>query len=246
VAGRPRGGCARTGGRDNSRSLRSKGDAVPRIKQHSDTGGSNARVSEEDRVRHLALVHGLPRLAEGQGTYLTNCAGCHGANGEGNIVLNAPKLAGQESWYLKRQLNYYKQGIRGTHTDDLFGQQMAPMAATLADDAAINNVVAYIQTLPNDPAPVTIQGNVANGQALFNPTCGICHNRNGQGVWAVNAPALSGFSDWYLVRQLQNYKSGVRGAHPQDKFGFQMTSMVNGLKDDEAITDVVAYINSLR
>ena len=191
----------------------------------------------------LVQVAGNPQI--GQSQYVL-CSACHGANGEGNIVLNAPKLAGQESWYLKRQLNYYKQGIRGTHTDDLFGQQMASMAATLADDAAINNVVAYIQTLPNDPAPVTIQGNVANGQALFNPTCGICHNRNGQGVWAVNAPALSGFSDWYLVRQLQNYKSGVRGAHPQDKFGFQMTSMVNGLKDDEAITDVVAYINSLR
>ena len=32
---------------------------------------------------------------------------------------------------------------------------MAPMAATLADDAAIANVSAYIKTLPDNPAPAT-------------------------------------------------------------------------------------------
>jgi cytochrome c oxidase subunit 2 len=191
----------------------------------------------------IAQVAGEPQV--GQSLYAV-CAACHGANGEGNITLNGPKLAGQESWYLRRQLNYYKQGIRGTHPDDLYGQQMAPIAATLADDAAINNVIAYIQTLPDEPAPVTIQGNATRGRALFDSTCGICHKRDGRGIWAVNAPALSGMNDWYLVRQLQNYKSGIRGTHPQDELGFQMASMVTGLKDDDAINDVVAYINSLR
>ncbi len=33
---------------------------------------------------------------------------------------------------------------------------MAPMAMTLADDAAVNNVVAYIKTLPDNPAPPTL------------------------------------------------------------------------------------------
>jgi cytochrome c oxidase subunit 2 len=52
-------------------------------------------------------------------------------------------------------------------------------------------------------------------------------------------------SDWYLVRQLQNFKSGVRGAHPEDYYGMQMGFMGRILKDDEAINDLVAYINSL-
>ncbi len=191
----------------------------------------------------VAEVAGNPQI--GQAQYAL-CATCHGSNGEGNIELNAPKLAGQESWYLRRQINYYKTGVRGTAPGDVFGVQMAPMANTLVNDAAINNVISYIQTLPNNPSQTTVQGNVDIGQALYEPTCGICHSASGSGVWSVNAPALSGMSDWYLVRQLQNFKSGIRGAHPQDEYGFQMTSMVSALKDDEAINDVVAYINTLR
>jgi cytochrome c oxidase subunit II len=191
----------------------------------------------------MAAVAG--NATAGQGSYAL-CGTCHGANGEGNLALNAPKLAGQESWYLRQQIQYYKDGVRGTHPDDTYGLQMAPMAATLVNDTLVNNVIAYIQTLPNTPAPITVEGDVQNGKSLYDPTCGICHSDEGQGVWSVHAPALSGMSDWYLVRQLQNFKSGVRGAHPEDELGFQMTSMVTALEDDDAINDVVAYINSLR
>ena len=38
------------------------------------------------------------------------CAACHGANGMGNKALNAPRIAGQEPWYLERQLKNYKEG----------------------------------------------------------------------------------------------------------------------------------------
>ncbi len=185
---------------------------------------------------------GDPQL--GQTVYAV-CAACHGSNGEGNVALNAPRLAGQQDWYVRRQISYYKQGIRGTHAGDLYGSQMAPMAALLATDASVDNVAAYIQTLPDVPAAVTVTGDVENGRSLFEPTCGVCHAENGDGIWAVNAPKLSGMSDWYLVRQLQYFKSGVRGKHAGDEYGHQMTSMVQALGDDEAINDVVAYINTL-
>jgi cytochrome c oxidase subunit 2 len=191
----------------------------------------------------LAQVAGDP--AQGQAFYAV-CAACHGQNGEGNVALNAPKLAGQEDWYTRRQIGYFKSGVRGTQAGDLYGPQMAPMANTLATDAMVANVAAYIESLPDTPATPTItNGDVANGQALFEPTCGVCHNERGEGIWAVNAPKLAGMSDWYLVRQLRYFKDGVRGTHPQDEYGFQMTSMVQALKDDQAINDVVAYINTL-
>ncbi|MEY4641671.1 MAG: hypothetical protein RLZZ227_1665 [Pseudomonadota bacterium] len=190
----------------------------------------------------LAQADGDP--AQGQPSYAV-CAACHGVNGEGNVALNAPKLAGQEDWYLRRQLNYFKTGVRGTHADDVYGAQMRPMAGTLATDDMVANVAAYIAAMPDMPAPDTITGDIANGQALFEPTCGVCHSERGEGIWAVNAPKLAGMSDWYLVRQLQNFKSGVRGVHPDDEYGFQMTSMVQALADDSAINDVVAYINTL-
>jgi len=175
------------------------------------------------------------------------CAGCHGAQGEGNPQLNAPKLAGQGDWYLKRQLQYFKTGARGAHEKDTFGKMMAPMAATLADEAAIDNVVAYIKTLPDQPASPTVtkQSHAADGSTLYQ-TCGVCHGAGGQGVQATNAPRLKGMSDWYMVTQLKNFKNGVRGAHPKDLYGQQMTWMAAALTNDAAIENVVGYINTLK
>ena len=180
----------------------------------------------------------------GQGTYAV-CAVCHGQNGEGNLALNAPKLAGQEDWYIRQQIEYYKLGARGTHPDDIYGAQMAPMAAVLVNDQAINNVTAYIDTLSDVNSPETVTGDLAVGADLYQGKCSVCHGKEGQGRWGVHAPRLAGMTDWYLVRQLQNFKQKVRGTHPEDQLGYQMTHMVSALADDEAIDDVVAYINTL-
>ncbi|MYB89408.1 MAG: cytochrome c oxidase subunit II [Proteobacteria bacterium] len=170
------------------------------------------------------------------------CAACHGVQGEGNQALNAPKLSGQEDWYLTRQLTYFRDGIRGSNPEDVLGQQMAPMAAGLVNDTLIRDLAAYIQTLPDEPAQQTVQGDVDNGKDLYT-TCGKCHGKKGEGRWAVNAPRLAGMSDWYLAAQLRNFKHGIRGAHPQDATGRQMESMVLSLSD-KTIDDLVAYINT--
>ena len=175
----------------------------------------------------------------------TVCAACHGSQAEGNPALNAPKLSGQGDWYLKRQLKHFKNGARGTHDKDVYGKQMAPMAATLADDAAMDNVVAYIKTLQDIPAPPTVNAQTIKGQTLY-ATCAACHGADGRGVQAMNAPRLAGMSDWYLVTQLKNFKQGIRGAHPKDMYGPQMVSMAAILADDRATSDLVAYINTLR
>jgi len=159
-------------------------------------------------------------------------------------ALNAPKLAGQSEWYLRRQLENYKSGLRGTHEDDLFGRTMAPMANSLATDEAISNVIAHIQSMPDTPAPATIEGDAANGERLYR-VCAYCHGADGMGVQALNAPRAAGMTDWYLERQLQNFRSGVRGSHLNDFYGMQMGFMGRILHDDQAIKDIVAYINTL-
>ena len=75
------------------------------------------------------------------------CAACHGPNAEGMSALNAPANAGQDPWYMTRQLKNFKAGIRGAHPDDAFGAQMRPMAMVLATDEQIADVVAYISEL---------------------------------------------------------------------------------------------------
>lgn len=179
----------------------------------------------------------------GQALFAT-CTACHGANAEGNRELNAPKLAGQGKWYLVRQLNDFRKGVRGAHDNDTYGKQMVPFATMLADDKAVRDVVAYIASLPETrPAP-TVHGNPERGKSLYQ-TCSSCHGADGGGIWATNAPRLSNMSDWYLQRQMQNFREGVRGAHPQDFHGAQMASMARVLADDQAINDVLDYLHTL-
>lgn len=172
------------------------------------------------------------------------CMACHGPSGEGNPALNAPRLAGQEAWYLRRQLHSFRNGLRGAHERDTFGAQMRAFASMLPDDAAIRNLAAYVETLPGHAPQATVTGDAERGRSLY-LTCGACHGREGQGIWALNAPRLADMSDWYLVRQLQNFQQGIRGAHRRDYYGWQMAVMADSLKDDRSINDIVAYINTL-
>jgi len=172
------------------------------------------------------------------------CTACHGAKGEGNPALKAPKLAGQAGWYLARQLTNFKHGMRGARDDDVSGKMMAPMAAIL-DDQGVRNVMAYLATLPDEPAPPTVSGNASHGESLY-ITCAGCHGKSGEGVWSTNAPRLSHMSDWYMVEQLQNFRKGIRGTHPQDYPGAQMERMARTLAPDRATNDLFAYINTMK
>jgi cytochrome c oxidase subunit 2 len=182
--------------------------------------------------------------AAGQAMYLS-CPACHGANGEGNKALNAPKLAGQEEWYLVRQIQNFKKGIRGGDPKDMYGAQMAPMVATLIDDKAISDVAAYIATFESKPSKTTVTGDAAKGETGYG-VCKTCHGEKAEGKKEMNAPRLAGMDDWYQVTQLKNFKAGIRGKHPDDTYGAQMQPMAMILADDQAIADVVAYINTLQ
>lgn len=173
------------------------------------------------------------------------CAACHGANGEGNVALNSPKIAGQEPWYLRRQLELFRSGARGTAAGDIYGMQMRPMAMSIVDEAAMENLIAYVQTLPVNPPAITVEGDAAAGKVAY-AVCAACHGANAEGLEQLGGPRLAGQEDWYLVRQINNYKQGLRGYDASDIFGAQMKPMASILVDDQAINNVTAYINSLR
>ncbi len=75
------------------------------------------------------------------------CASCHGMDGKGSEPQSAPPLAGQSDWYLLASLQKYKDGVRGTNPKDSFGLMMRPMAMTLPDEQAVQNVIAHITSL---------------------------------------------------------------------------------------------------
>jgi cytochrome c oxidase subunit 2 len=194
--------------------------------------------------------------SKGQGHYAT-CQACHGVNAEGSQTMGAPRLVGLQEWYLVKQMQKYRTGLRGSEAQDTFGQQMAAIAKVLPNEQTINDIAAYIVTLEANPSARTeTSGNPVKGEALF-WHCSHCHGSRGQGInegynrnpTALHPPTpkLSGQNDWYMISQLQNFKSRIRGSHKQDKEGTQCRVRgMSSLSSEKDIYDVVAYIKTLQ
>lgn len=190
------------------------------------------------------LLSGLAAAAEQREPFDDKyCTTCHGTDGRGNEGIQAPRLAGMEPWYLRRQLENFRAGIRGTHPEDIEGIAMRPMAVKLSDDS-IDEIIDWVGSWEAVPTTPTLEGDTRAGARLYR-TCATCHGQQGEGNANFNAPALAGQDDWYLVTQLKNFMAGIRGAHPQDAFGAQMRTMANTLDSEAGVINVVAYINTL-
>lgn len=173
------------------------------------------------------------------------CIQCHGPQGHGNKELGAPAIAGLPEWYVSKQLETFSSGGRGKHPDDDAGNRMRPMARTLSA-GDIKLVAAYVASLkPVTPAK-TLEGDVERGKTFY-ATCTACHGPTADGTQALHAPPLKISNDWYLVRQLKNFKDKIRaGDAAKDPIGVTMAPMAATLPDEQAMKDVIAYIHSLK
>lgn len=172
------------------------------------------------------------------------CVTCHGVELQGNKSVDAPRLNGLNSWYIRNQLQAFRNGWRGTHALDLVGMEMRPQATVLDEDGVEAAVLFVSQVAVRSGGPDSVKGDASRG-ANFYTTCAACHGNQAQGNEALNAPRLAGQSDWYLVNQLEKYRLGIRGSAAGDIHGAQMRASVGALTDAPAINDVVAYINSI-
>jgi cytochrome c oxidase subunit 2 len=192
----------------------------------------------------LSAVQGQqPDLEAGRRIYAV-CAGCHGFAGEGNALVFAPRLAGLESWYVTRQMQNFARGLRGAVPDD-HGARMAQAATVVQSDRERDDLVAYLATLPPPAASAaTVQGDLEQGEVRY-AACGACHGTRGEGNASLNAPALAGLDDWYVLAQLMLFANGGRGANVEDVYGAQMAALAPLAPDDTSRRDVAAYIKSL-
>jgi cytochrome c oxidase subunit II len=72
------------------------------------------------------------------------CAPCHGVDAAGRKDLVSPALRSQHGWYLEKQLRAYRNGVRGVDPAHLPGITMKAGTASLTNERAIRDVVAYI------------------------------------------------------------------------------------------------------
>jgi cytochrome c553 len=174
------------------------------------------------------------------------CSQCHGEDGSGNRDALAPAIAGLPEWYVVKQLQMFRSGSRGLHPGDTGGLRMYPMSQWLTNDDDVAAVSAYVAGMPaqRPENEMPEAGDAARGQGYY-AVCTACHGANGEGNPGMQAPPLTGMSDWYLTSAIQKYKAGVRGSGPGDALGPAMIGMVATLPDDQAIRDVVAHIQSL-
>jgi cytochrome c oxidase subunit 2 len=202
-----------------------------------DIGSEQAAMAAQETLQQSSS-------ADGKALYAA-CTACHGASGEGNKALAAPSLVNQQDWYLRRQLMSFRSGLRGSHPKDAYGMQMQMLAKSLPDEAAVDAVVAYIAGFKSKPAAVTLTGNAKRGADYYSNLCGACHGGSAEGNDILQAPALAGVDDWYLLNQFNHFKDGIRGTDESDRYGYQMYMMGKTLPDAEVAKDVIVYIRSL-
>lgn len=160
----------------------------------------------------------LIALSGGDAGAVGACVTCHGLQGQGDGNLS-PRLAGLDAGYIARQLEYFSAGQR-RHP------QMSWIAARL-DWRARVKVANHYAALP---VPEEEEGEFLSvaacspaiarlyqqGDAVREiEACAVCHGANARGVGAGNPP-LAGQPAPYLVRQLENWRSGERYGDPLD------------------------------
>ena len=85
---------------------------------------------------------------------------------------------------------------------------------------------------------------LARGEQLF-ALCTQCHGVDGGGNSMALAPGIAGLPVWYIEAQLEKFKTGVRGLHPDDTGGMRMYPMSLWLREAADQKSVAAYVASL-
>lgn len=179
---------------------------------------------------------------QGQKVY-QQCIACHGPSGAGNRDLGAPAIAGLKAWYVTGQLRKYKSGIRGSHPEDAEGARMRPIAQGLSEDD-ITAVAAAIAQMPPEQGTPTVEGDPERGHKYW-ARCTSCHGPYAAGDPQSGAAPLNVSNDWYYLSQIEKFKNGQRGTHPDDTHGAVMRSVALTLNRERTTKDLIAYIATL-
>ena len=212
---------------------------------------SRRRLRTLGAVPALALAVGAcdptpPPVGMVRGAELyETCEPCHGPAGQGNPDIQAPAIAGLPQWYIESQLQSFQAGWRGRHAEDLAGLRMRPMAVSLNRDGDIPSVAEYVSQLDAPFPASSLHGNAGAGAAQYEQVCVACHGPDGMGNEILRAPPIVQLQDWYLVQELRDFRTGARGAHPQDTWGLTMRAQSMVLTE-EGMQNVIAYVQTLR
>ncbi len=111
-------------------------EAVDEVQTQQEDFDALGRLEESKRV--LNIPHYPGNADAGARLYHKECATCHGKKGEGNRLLTIPRLTGQHSKYLLRQIDKFRKGKR--FHDDPRDQKIFQQFS----DAEIADILAWL------------------------------------------------------------------------------------------------------
>jgi cytochrome c553 len=198
------------------------------------------------------VKNGEKIFKEGKGS-VPACMSCHGEDGLGNDMMGTPRLAGQITQFLVKQLEDFATDKR---TDTTMFIMNANAKGLTPEDR--RDVAAYAHSLSPPPvigggsdlkalAASGIQvGKPHLGMALVNygdisrgiSGCRSCHDYNGRGVDPIY-PMIGQQKYVYLTNQLKKWRDGSRANDPRA----QMQKVARNLTDED-IMNVASFLTN--
>jgi cytochrome c553 len=160
------------------------------------------------------------------------CIACHGEAGISQTE-NIPSLAGQPDQFIQWQLVFFRAGSRKN-------EQMQPIAEQISNED-VRSLGAYFASLTPPKASSSDDNpdlSKKGAQAAVGRRCASCHTDTFAGTKAV--ARLADQREEYLVKALNDYKSGVRSGGA----GAAMADVAYPLSEEE-ITALAHYLAHL-
>lgn len=165
-------------------------------------------------IAAMMAAPGLAHAADAEQIVSTVCAACHGADGKSAAPM-FPSLTGQNSVYLKKQLEDF---INGRRMNDLMSPTVAALKPVDVDALAVYFSAKKLVSANTSsvPGPANASSLVEAGKTFFRngnpdtgvPGCATCHREDSGGDKSY--PRLFGQDPLYTAKQLADFKAGVR------------------------------------
>lgn len=154
----------------------------------------------------VGMLHAEPDVARAKELVESKCSVCHGMQGQSSGEY-FPRLGGQHSEYIVKQLRDFKEGRRKG--------EMTRFARNLSDEV-MQGLGLYFSQQKIPPHPPSDPELAGVGRYIFHhgnrfsgvPACQDCHGVNGEGT--PRLPRLAGQRALYIQRQLKDFNQRER------------------------------------
>ncbi len=215
--------------------------AQPLVKGSAPTDTPSAKVGK--KIFDLGVPYRM----------VAQCSACHGTYAEGRsdpgLIQDGfggfPALNGQHAAYTIKQLVAFRDGSRKND----FNSMMHNLAKNMSDQE-ISMVANYLASMELPP-PATEVPKVTIAAPAKAATCSACHGPTGNSI-APTFPKLAGQQYGFIIKQLEDMKSGARkaplmvkpleGLEPADMealaayYAAQTPATAEGVADDAVVT----------